>query len=160
MKNIQALLLAQGVAVFAAFGLMTGCDQAVSSMPDQEQQGATSLSASSYKTHGITVEDVVLGSGKVAQKGDTVAVHYLGQLASNGKKFDSSYDRNKAFTFKLGGGQVIEGWDKGLIGMKEGGKRVLLIPPDKGYGANGAPPVIPGGATLRFEVELLSVQSE
>jgi FKBP-type peptidyl-prolyl cis-trans isomerase FkpA len=106
---------------------------------------------------GIRIEDVKEGDGRQAKKGDSVSVNYLGTLASNGKKFDSSYDRNEPITFKLGSGQVIEGWEKGIEGMKVGGKRVLTIPPDKAYGPDGYPPVIPPNATLKFEVELVDV---
>ena len=87
-----------------------------------------------------------------------VNVHYRGTLA-NGKEFDSSYSRNQPFQFKLGAGQVIKGWEQGFAGMKVGGKRKLTIPPALGYGANGAPPVIPPNATLIFDVELLDVQA-
>ncbi len=109
------------------------------------------------KVDGIQVEDVQEGSGREAKRGDTVSVNYLGTLASNGQKFDSSYDRNEAFTFKLGSGQVIEGWEKGIVGMKVGGKRVLVIPPDKAYGDQAVGDVIPANATLKFEVELMDV---
>lgn len=82
---------------------------------------------------------------------------FQGKL-TDGTEFDSSIPRNQPFTFTLGAGQVIKGWDQGLIGMCEGEKRKLVIPPDLGYGANGAPPKIPGGATLKFEVELLKIE--
>ena len=110
-----------------------------------------------HTVSGIQIEDVREGDGAVAKKGNTVSVNYLGTLASNGTKFDSSYDRNEPFSFKLGSGQVIEGWEKGIEGMKVGGKRILTIPPEKAYGTDGAPPVIPPNATLNFEVELLGV---
>ena len=108
--------------------------------------------------------DVKLGVGAVAVAGKTVTVHYTGWLydetASNhqGKKFDSSRDRNQPFPFALGAGKVIPGWDLGVEGMKVGGKRLLIIPPDLAYGARGAGGVIPPNAQLVFEVELLSVQ--
>lgn len=144
---------------------LTGCDEKTTSTTTETQTETsvtaadTSVVAASTKSiSGIQVEDVTVGSGAEAQKGDTVSVNYLGTLASSGKKFDSSYDRNEPFTFKLGSGQVIEGWDKGLVGMKEGGKRILTIPPEKAYGASGYPPVIPANATLKFEVELVEVQ--
>ena len=107
---------------------------------------------------GLQYQDVTVGDGKVAQAGDTVFVHYTGTL-KNGKKFDSSRDRNKPFSFDLGNGDVIKGWDEGVAGMKEGGKRKLIIPPELGYGArdvgNG---LIPANSTLIFEVELLKVK--
>lgn len=104
----------------------------------------------------LQIEDLVEGKGAVAKQGKTVTVHYTGWL-TNGKKFDSSKDRNKPFKFKLGARQVIRGWDKGVQNMKVGGKRKLTIPPDMGYGAQGSGDVIPPNATLVFEVELLNV---
>ncbi|WP_373532720.1 FKBP-type peptidyl-prolyl cis-trans isomerase [Vampirovibrio sp.] len=144
---------------------LTGCDEKAATTTTQTTTTTTTttgetsaVTASTKSISGIQVQDVTLGSGAEAQKGDTVSVNYLGTLASSGKKFDSSYDRNEPFTFKLGSGQVIEGWDKGLVGMKEGGKRILTIPPEKAYGASGYPPVIPANATLKFEVELVEVK--
>lgn len=109
---------------------------------------------------GVKYEDVVTGTGAVAKTGQTVTVHYTGWLLEGstlGRKFDSSKDRAEPFKFPLGGGRVIKGWDEGVAGMKVGGKRTLTIPPEMGYGARGAGGVIPPGATLVFEVELLGV---
>jgi FKBP-type peptidyl-prolyl cis-trans isomerase FkpA len=105
---------------------------------------------------GLKYEDSVVGAGAEAVSGKMVEVHYTGTLA-DGKKFDSSHDRRQAFTFKLGAGWVIKGWDEGVAGMKVGGKRKLVIPPELGYGRNGAAGVIPPNAELTFEVELLKV---
>ncbi len=105
----------------------------------------------------LEVLDMKVGTGAEAKTGDTVKVHYTGTL-TNGTKFDSSLDRNEPFSFTLGAGGVIKGWDEGVVGMKVGGKRKLTIPPDMGYGAMGSPPVIPGNATLLFEIELLEVK--
>lgn len=105
---------------------------------------------------GLIIEELEAGSGATAAKGNTVSVHYTGWL-TDGKKFDSSKDRNDPFQFPLGAGHVIRGWDEGVQGMQEGGRRKLTIPPELGYGARGAGGVIPGNATLVFEVELLKV---
>ncbi len=106
---------------------------------------------------GLKYTDDQVGTGTEAQAGKTVSVHYTGWLL-DGTKFDSSKDRNQPFSFPLGRGQVIKGWDEGVAGMKVGGKRTLVIPPDLGYGARGAGGVIPPNATLKFEVELLDVK--
>ena len=105
---------------------------------------------------GLRYQDVAVGQGDEATPGRTAVVHYTGWLP-DGKKFDSSRDRGEPFSFSLGAGQVIAGWDQGVAGMKVGGRRKLVIPPDLGYGSQGAPPVIPPGATLVFDVELLDV---
>ena len=105
----------------------------------------------------LKMEDLTVGTGAEAVKGKTVSVHYVGTLES-GTKFDSSRDRAEAFEFRLGAGMVIQGWDRGVAGMKVGGKRKLTIPSDLGYGDRGYPGVIPPKATLIFEVELLGVR--
>lgn len=105
---------------------------------------------------GLQYWDIVVGTGATAAPGSTVKVHYSGYLAS-GEKFDSSRDRGEPFSFPLGAGQVIKGWDEGVGGMKVGGQRQLRIPPELGYGAAGAGGTIPPNATLIFDVELLEV---
>lgn len=105
---------------------------------------------------GLQIEELAAGQGVAAKAGDTVHVHYTGWLL-DGKKFDSSHDRNKAFVFVLGKGMVIKGWDEGVAGMKPGGKRKLTIPGNLAYGDRGFPGLIPPNATLSFEVELLKV---
>jgi peptidylprolyl isomerase len=106
---------------------------------------------------GLQWKDAVVGTGAAPAAGQTVSVHYTGWL-TDGKKFDSSRDRGRPFTFPLGRGKVIKGWDEGVATMKVGGRRELLIPPDLGYGPRGFPGAIPPNATLRFDVELLAVQ--
>lgn len=110
---------------------------------------------------GLKYLDKVVGSGTQAVSGKEVVVHYTGWLYNNsqkGAKFDSSVDRNEPFNFNLGAGQVIQGWDEGVAGMKVGGERTLIIPPNLGYGAFGAGGVIPPNATLMFDVKLLEVR--
>lgn len=104
----------------------------------------------------LKIEDLKVGTGEEAKAKSKITVHYTGWL-TNGQKFDSSVDRGQPFSFTLGIGQVIQGWDQGFAGMKVGGKRKLTIPPHMGYGERGAGAVIPPNATLVFEVELLSV---
>jgi FKBP-type peptidyl-prolyl cis-trans isomerase len=106
---------------------------------------------------GLKYSEVEGGFGEVAKAGKQVSVHYTGYL-EDGTKFDSSVDRGEPFQFALGTGQVIKGWDEGVAGMKVGGRRKLMIPPDLGYGARGAGRVIPPNATLIFDVELLEVR--
>lgn len=122
----------------------------------QDQPAAWTTNAS-----GLQWRDILVGEGIEAITGNAVDVHYTGWLYVDGKKgdkFDSSVDRGRPFSFPLGEGRVIKGWDEGVAGMKVGGKRELLIPPDLGYGARGYPPVIPANSTLLFEVELIKVQ--
>ena len=110
---------------------------------------------------GLRIIDVKPGSGPAPQAGQTVTVNYTGWLfvdGKKGKKFDSSLDRGVPFSFTFGQGQVIKGWDEGLATMHVGGKRTLIIPPDLGYGANGAGAVIPPGATLIFDIDLIGVK--
>jgi FKBP-type peptidyl-prolyl cis-trans isomerase len=106
---------------------------------------------------GLWYTDVAAGQGAPAEAGRTVTVHYTGWLP-DGTKFDSSRDRGEPFAFTLGAGQVIAGWDEGVKGMKVGGRRKLVLPPQLGYGDGGAPPAIPPGATLVFDVEVLKVE--
>ena len=105
----------------------------------------------------LVKDDIVKGKGKAAKKGTTVSVQYVGVSFSTGEEFDASWERGEPFQFELGGGQVIAGWDQGIVGMKEGGRRRLTIPPDMAYGAAGAPPAIGPDETLIFVVDLLEV---
>ncbi|MCA9800194.1 MAG: FKBP-type peptidyl-prolyl cis-trans isomerase [Cyanobacteria bacterium HKST-UBA06] len=104
----------------------------------------------------LQIDDTHTGEGTEAASGHTVTVHYTGMLL-DGTKFDSSLDRNQPFSFRIGAGQVIRGWEEGLVGMKVGGKRTLTIPPDMAYGSRGVPPAIPPDATLKFDIELLEL---
>ena len=128
--------------------------------PDTNQADASALGGpldapdTQITASGLKITELQVGEGAEASSGQTVAVHYRGTL-ENGKQFDASYDRGTPFTFPLGAGRVIKGWDEGVVGMKVGGKRKLVIPPDLAYGSRGAGGVIPPNATLVFEVELL-----
>lgn len=106
----------------------------------------------------LVKKDIVKGKGKRAKKGDTVSVQYVGVSFSTGEEFDASWDRGEPFSFALGQGQVIPGWDAGVAGMKVGGRRQLTIPPDQAYGASGSPPAIGPNETLVFVIDLLEIQ--
>jgi len=142
-------------AVAAALcGLAVSCP--VSSRADDKTKDKPEAKVTTTKS-GLKYIDEKDGSGKEAKSGDAVEVHYTGWL-KDGTKFDSSKDRGRPFTFQLGAGMVIKGWDEGVAGMKEGGKRKLIIPYELAYGERGRPPVIPPKSELTFEVELLKVK--
>ena len=126
--------------------------------PQPQIVGQTSSQSGNMVTmaNGLKIQDEVIGQGQEVKSGNTVTVHYLGTL-ENGTKFDSSYDRSQPFSTQIGVGTVIKGWDEGIVGMKVGGKRKLIIPAELGYGAQAAGS-IPPNSTLIFEVELLAVK--
>jgi FKBP-type peptidyl-prolyl cis-trans isomerase len=141
--------------LFAILGIAYGCGGGDKSSTSTSASGPTRVSGQPTTTaSGLQYWDIAPGVGATAVPGNTVSVHYTGWL-TNGEKFDSSRDRNEPFSFPLGAGQVIKGWDEGVAGMKVGGKRQLRIPPQLGYGAAGAGGAIPPNATLIFDVELL-----
>jgi peptidylprolyl isomerase len=107
----------------------------------------------------LLIEDITVGDGDAAKTGDSVEVHYVGVAYANGRQFDASWDRDETFEFKLGAGQVISGWDRGVVGMQVGGRRRLTIPPELAYGSRGAGGVIGPNETLVFVVDLVSVRS-
>ena len=148
IRNQRIAIVAVIIVVIAAVAYLLLRQSA----PEQVAAGEMITTAS-----GLQYQDLVVGSGAEAKAGDTVSVHYSGWL-QDGTKFDSSLDRGQPFEFTLGTGGVIKGWDEGVAGMKVGGKRKLVIPPELGYGANGYTPVIPENAVLTFEVELLDVK--
>jgi FKBP-type peptidyl-prolyl cis-trans isomerase len=149
MKHRFALVF----TLFVAFGFVTACgssNKPGTSSPMQVNGPPTTTAS------GLQYWDIVVGTGATAAPGSMVKVHYSGFLTT-GEKFDSSRDRGEPFSFPLGAGQVIKGWDEGVAGMKVGGQRQLRIPPALGYGATGAGGTIPPNATLIFDVELLGV---
>jgi FKBP-type peptidyl-prolyl cis-trans isomerase len=105
----------------------------------------------------LTIRDLVVGGGPEAKPGNVVQVHYVGVTFESGKEFDASWDRGQPFKFAVGGGRVIKGWDRGIRGMKVGGRREIVVPPRLGYGKQSPTPLIPAGSTLVFVVDLLSV---
>ncbi len=129
----------------------------VAQSPNLTQKTNMDLQKAVTTPSGLKYIDVVVGTGEQPQKGQNVTVHYTGTL-EDGTKFDSSRDRNRPFSFAIGVGQVIKGWDEGVGTMKVGGRRTLIIPADLGYGSRGAGGVIPPNATLIFDVELLGIK--
>lgn len=168
LKNIMVLSLT------ASYMLLTACNGTSSESTAQAQAKSSTSTASTEATTGtanttapitsLIKTDVKVGTGDEAKSGQKVAVHYTGWLYDpkakdkHGKKFDSSVDRGKPFEFPLGAGRVIKGWDQGVAGMKVGGKRTLTIPAQLAYGPRGAGGLIPPGATLVFDVELIEVK--
>ena len=153
LPSVPKILLVLLVALFvlAACGEEAGDEETDAAAPAEQEDCDTSERTTDS---GLVIQDIECGSGDEAQSGEAVTVHYVGTL-EDGTQFDSSRDRDEPFTFPLGAGQVIPGWDEGVAGMKPGGVRKLTIPPDLAYGPAGRPPVIPPNATLIFEIELI-----
>lgn len=166
-KNIIQYLFLVGIVTFGIVYVLnyknknTSFYQTTDTTSTKEVVAESSPVSNNKKMQGdvteLKIEDITVGTGAEAVAGKEISVHYTGTL-TNGTKFDSSKDRGTPFEFTLGAGQVIQGWDQGFAGMKVGGKRKLVIPPNMGYGAQGAGGVIPPNATLIFEVELLDVK--
>lgn len=175
INRIEAIGLFLSVAVMAlVLAFMRFNDSAIAIVPpitqtasiiqvdenDSNQQRALTdaivSGAPGANLQSLIIDDVVIGEGKEVQSGDVVTVQYIGRL-QNGQEFDNSYIKGQPFTFEIGSGRVIKGWDEGILGMKVGGQRILIIPASLAYGENGAGP-IPGGAILVFAIELLEIK--
>jgi len=139
------------LAAIVVAALFSGCSTTTTTYP-----GEKTTMEKNFTPSGLAYIDMVVGTGDQPKTGDKVTVHYSGYLM-DGKKFDSSVDRNEPFAFTLGVGQVIKGWDQGVATMRVGGKRKLIVPPSLGYGQRGAGGVIPPNAELVFDVELLKI---
>lgn len=150
---IAFVLSSLGFSALVIWSLTHDDSQQNSQTSDVQKQLEDQLKQQQAK---LQTTDIKPGKGAAAKKGDEVTVNYTGTL-TNGKKFDSSYDRNKPFSFIIGEGQVIKGWDQGLIGMKVGGERKLVIPPALGYGSQSTPD-IPANSTLVFDIKLEKIQ--
>ena len=156
-----ALYLIQTESNMARLGTQTQLAQVQQidavTVSEGDRVGAYLEAASNQGTiKRMVIDDIKIGEGPEVVKGDTVSVHYIGTL-QNGTEFDNSKKRGSPFEFTVGNGQVISGWDEGLVGMRVGGQRILVIPPEKAYGEDGIGP-IPGNATLVFAIELLAIQ--
>ncbi len=157
MRPLAQTLAAGALALAAAGAALATGETSTPAAPAAPTAAAPAAQETTVTTaSGLKYEDLQIGDGAEAKTGDRVQVHYTGWL-ENGTKFDSSVDRGRPFEFPLGAGRVIRGWDEGVAGMKVGGKRKLVIPASLGYGDRGAGGVIPPGATLIFEVELLKI---
>lgn len=159
-RRAIGLLAAGGILVVVVVVILVsrggGSGGETTSVADTGPKPTVEVPKGPAPTH-LVVKDLKTGDGAEAKSGDQVSVQYVGVLYDDGKQFDSSFDRGQPFAFQLGGGQVIPGWDQGVAGMKVGGRRELIIPPDLAYGAQGQPPTIPANATLVFVIDLVSV---
>ena len=175
LRRLLALAALLGLLALAACGddddegpAGGGSGQAAQEPAETETETAPDLTDTSVKPviekptgsppRKLEIEDIVKGKGPGAKPGDTVVVHYVGVSFSNGEEFDASWDAGQPFPVQLGAGQVIPGWEKGLVGLRKGGRRELVIPPEQAYGAAGAPPSIGPNETLVFVIDALDIQ--
>ncbi len=152
MRSVEKFIVL--LLLIAAISIPACSQKEAKSTPDKGAAEVPTTAGAVKTASGLSYTDIVKGTGAAPVSGKEVTVHYTGTL-ENGKKFDSSVDRGQPFVFRIGAGEVIPGWDEGVISMRVGGKRRLVIPPQLGYGAAGAGGVIPPNATLIFDVELL-----
>jgi peptidylprolyl isomerase len=158
MNKTMTLIIIVGIAILGVFSyFIFGLNTNYSSAPTKEQaKEQAKMSTAPSSVQELKIEDLKVGTGSAVKSGDNIAINYIGTLV-DGTKFDSSYDRGQPFETQIGVGQVIKGWDEGVVGMKVGGKRKLTIPPSLGYGDRAAGP-IPPNSTLIFEVELVGIK--
>lgn len=156
-KSLNIIVFAVLAIIVIVIGVLWNNNISKQNQIAMLNQGIAQKEAQSKIMENFKINDLTVGTGTVAQDGDVVTVNYIGTF-DNGTKFDSSYDRHQPFSFTLGSSNVIKGWDLGVLGMKVGGKRELIIPPELGYGSSNYGP-IPGNSTLHFVIELLSVSS-
>lgn len=155
MRNVEKIIVL--LLLVAAISIPACSQKEVAPTPPDKAAEAAGIVGAVKTPSGLSYTDIVVGTGDSPTSGKAVAVHYTGWL-TDGTMFDTSRSRNAAFSFRIGTGQVIPGWDEGIMTMKVGGKRKLIIPPQLAYGSAGAGGVIPPNATLIFEVELISVE--
>jgi peptidylprolyl isomerase len=159
-RRVLTLLIAAGLTVALVAGILISRGGGSDTSPGELTDLSAKPSVEPPDTpppKELVKRDIVKGKGAEAKPGDTLKVQYVGVVYSTGKEFDASWDRGQPFSFKLGSGGVIPGWDQGIVGMRVGGRRELIIPPNLAYGAQGSPPAIPPSATLIFVIDLLSV---
>lgn len=159
VKNVFIYLVLIALVGVAAWLFIRRGEESFLSTSPSPSVAMTASPVTTTLPGGLIIEDVQIGQGAAAKAGDLLSVHYTGRL-ENGTVFDSSYPRGQAFLFQLGAGQVIQGWDQGLVGMRVGGKRKLTIPPALAYGDRAVGSVIPPNSTLLFEVELLDARTQ
>jgi peptidylprolyl isomerase len=158
-RGVTILIAVAGLGVILAVVLLAGGDNEASEPATAERQEKPDVeSPDGAPPKDLVVEDIEEGDGPTAEQGDEVVVDYVGVDYDSGKEFDASFGAPEPFEFALGGGMVIPGWDEGVEGMKVGGRRELIIPPDLAYGAQGQPPAIKPNATLVFVIDLLEVR--
>ena len=154
MRNVEKFIVL--LLLIVAIAIPACSQKEVRSVPEKSAEPQQAATGAVKNPSGLSYTDLVKGNGAAPVSGKNVVVHYTGWL-EDGKKFDSSLDHGQPFVFRIGAGEVIPGWDEGVMSMRVGGKRKLFIPAQLGYGANGAPGAIPPNANLIFEVELLDV---